>query len=152
MHYQRLRKHGDPNGGGRRAPDGAGTTCKTHGYRLIRKNGRQNREHVLVAEQALGHPLPPGAVVHHVDLDKTNNTPTNLVVCPDDAYHALLHQRQRALDAGAPAHWRRCAYCKQYDEPDRLYIKNTMVYHVDCANAYRRNRYHAAKATKETHV
>jgi HNH endonuclease len=57
-------------------------------------------EHTLVAERALGHYLPTGAVVHHVDGNKWNNTPTNLVICQDQAYHVLLHKRQRALARG----------------------------------------------------
>ncbi len=45
------------------------------------------------AEQALGHPLPPSAVVHHHTYDGDRS---QLVICQDRAYHALLHQRMRA--------------------------------------------------------
>jgi hypothetical protein len=55
-------------------------------------------EHILVAESVLGHSLPAGAVVHHVDGNKHNNAPGNLVICEDDAYHRLLHTRMRRLD------------------------------------------------------
>lgn len=56
--------------------------------------------HIALAEKAAGKKLPKGAQVHHVDGDKTNNDPSNLVVCPNFAYHALLHARQRIIDAG----------------------------------------------------
>jgi hypothetical protein len=56
--------------------------------------------HILVAERALGHHLPPGAEVHHVDGNPLNNAPRNLVICQDAAYHKLLHVRQRTLAAG----------------------------------------------------
>src|SRR5262245_41632863 len=39
--------------------------------------------HVLMAEAAVGHPLPPGAKVHHVDGNRWNNANANLVICQD---------------------------------------------------------------------
>jgi hypothetical protein len=55
-------------------------------------------EHVLFAERALGRELPDGAVVHHVNGDPAaNKTPWNLVLCPDQDYHLLLHRRAQAL-------------------------------------------------------
>jgi len=73
-------------------------------------------EHVLVAERALGRTLPIGAEVHHVDGDGMNNAGTNLVICPSRAYHRLLHVRQRALDACGHGGWRKCPFCKRYDD------------------------------------
>jgi hypothetical protein len=72
-----------------------GTGSILDGYIYIQKDGKKKMAHVLVAEKALGKPLPKGAVVHHVDLDKANNDPKNLVVCPSQAYHLLLHKRMR---------------------------------------------------------
>lgn len=57
-------------------------------------------EHVLTAERALGAYLPPSAEVHHVDGDGRNNTPSNLVICQDAAYHKLLHVRARIIRSG----------------------------------------------------
>lgn len=80
-----------------------------HGYVL---------EHILVAEKALGKYLPPGAVVHHVDEDKSNNVPSNLVICEDDAYHQLLHSRMRAYAATGDANAKRCGDCGWWMKPD----------------------------------
>lgn len=63
------------------------------GYVMIHQGGNDYKaEHVLMAEKALGHALPDGAEVHHIDRDRQNNntkTPWNLVICPDHAYHLL---------------------------------------------------------------
>jgi hypothetical protein len=71
-------------------------------------------EHILVAERALGKPLPPGAQVHHVDKDRTNNAPSNLVICEDAAYHQLLHNRMRAMDATGDPNTVRCGDCGRW--------------------------------------
>jgi hypothetical protein len=68
---------------------------------------------LYVAENALGRRLPAGAEVHHVDGDKHNNEPSNLVICQDAKYHALLHRRQRIRDAGGdPNTDKICGRCR----------------------------------------
>lgn len=57
-------------------------------------------EHVLIAEKALGRYLEPEHPVHHFNEIKADNANTNLVICEDDAYHQLLHFRQRIVAAG----------------------------------------------------
>lgn len=94
--------------------------------------------HVLVAERALGHYLPPRAEVHHVNENKKDNRPGNLVICEDHAYHMLLHRRLRALKACGNASWLRCNYCKGYDEPNAITVNllngaTTASYHKQCA-------------------
>jgi HNH endonuclease len=76
-----------------RRENGTGSVLK--GYIYIQKDGKKKMEHVSIAEKALGKPLPKGAEVHHVDGNKANNNPTNLVICPNRAYHMLLHKRMR---------------------------------------------------------
>lgn len=69
--------------------------------------------HRVRAERALGHPLPPGAEVHHPDEDKQNPN-ARLVICQDRAYHLLLHACMRIVKAGGnPQTQAICAYCKQ---------------------------------------
>ena len=70
--------------------------------------------HILVAESALGKHLPAGAQVHHVDGNKLNNAPTNLVICQDTAYHSLLHARTRIVNAGGkPDTEKVCGVCRR---------------------------------------
>lgn len=61
-------------------------------------DGNRRRVHVLRAEQALGRPLPKGAVVHHADGTKRDTA--TLVICQDQAYHMFLHARMRIKSAG----------------------------------------------------
>ncbi len=108
-------------------------------YRVINiGNGEYRYEHVLVAEAALGKPIPSGSIVHHVDGDNWSNTSTNLVVCQDQRYHKLLHMRERAVAAGYPPNYRPCAYCKEFDDPSNMSENAAagQVYHKPCANIY----------------
>lgn len=134
MHYARWRNHGDVNVV-KKTPNGGG--YMQGGYLGRQVNGVRKFEHVLVAERLLGKPLPPGAVVHHWDEDKTNNKPENLVICPDRAYHNALHARMRAMDATGDPNKRPCRRCKQYDDLSnlRVYVTktgSTAHWHVQC--------------------
>lgn len=53
-----------------------------------KKGGRH--EHRIVAEAMIGRPLREGEVVHHVDGDRHNNEPSNLVVMTQSE-HAREH-------------------------------------------------------------
>ena len=127
------------------------TRIDGRGYEILRRVSRDRkpiRLHVLIAERAMGKPLPPGAVVHHVDGNRANNEGRNLVVCPDQKYHILLHRRQRAKDACGDASWRLCSLCGEYDAPANLviYKTNSIVRHAACASKYRREYYQRKKA------
>lgn len=132
-HYRRTKVHGDPHKTNRRA-NGDGK-----GYHNIGDKGA----HVLIAEKALGKPLPIGAVVHHINEDKSDNTPSNLVICPSMKYHALLHARMDALEATGNANYRKCHICLSYDAPQHFqFVKDGRAHHAVC------NRAHVAKYSK----
>jgi len=99
------------------------------------------REHILIAEKALGKSLPLGAVIHHGNGNGTDNIGSNLVICENHAYHNLLHQRTRALKACGHASWRKCRFCQQYGDPKNLKKTGNSFYHRDCRCAFRRERY-----------
>lgn len=157
-HYQRFKKYGDPltmspiyaaAGLGVRASvtkkpgrPPSGNTRTHNGY--VVTGGNAKGEHIVVAERALGKQLPSKAEVHHVDGVRSNNANDNLVICPDHAYHMLLHVRQRALESCGNADWRKCTFCKTYDDTDNLCVRNgSRYYHRMCnteASALRRSR------------
>lgn len=50
-------------------------------------------EHRLVASAMLGRPLRDGEVVHHIDRNRANNDPSNLIVFASRAEHQAHHAR-----------------------------------------------------------
>jgi hypothetical protein len=110
-------------------------------------NGKLTRDHVYIIENIMGKPLPSRAVIHHVDGNKHNNNPKNLVVCQDRRYHGLLHRRINALTACGNPNYRKCTYCKKWDAPENLIITKRRsgninydgpIYHRECKQKYHR--------------
>lgn len=99
-------------------------------------------EHTVIAARALGRPIPRGVVVHHVDYNGGNNTPRNLVICQDQAYHLLLHHRTDAYRATGDPSMRKCGYCHQWDLPESpdFYSTESRSYHRRCHSHYKAAR------------
>lgn len=79
---------------------------RTHisGYVFVKCNdhpkatkGGYVAEHVLMAEAVLGKYLPDKAVIHHVNGIRTDNRFDNFVICQDNNYHFLLHNRENQI-------------------------------------------------------
>ena len=132
MHHQKYlkakEKHPLWNGGK--------STCT--GYVKIRvEKHRYLLEHRIIAERIIGHPIPATVAIHHYNGRDNNN---QFVICQDNAYHKLLHLRTNALKACGHPTWRRCYFCRLYDDPKNLIIKNG-VYHKKCRALNGRERY-----------
>lgn len=139
MHWQRQRNGVDLS---RKPMNAAGKGhVRADGYHLITSMAGRGYEHVRIAENALGKPLPHGSIVHHVNENPSDNRPSNLVICPSREYHNLLHRRMRADKACGNPNWRKCPYCKHYDNPLMMieYVKSGMC-HRECRIVYMRER------------
>lgn len=94
-HYARRWRHGSTDS---LIPNyGLGITQHSQGYIRIKKGDKWFMEHILLAEKALGRSLPPKAVVHHTGAPDDNHGFMKLIVCPDQAYHFLLHKRAEEM-------------------------------------------------------
>jgi len=77
------------------------TRLDANGYRLVKVReggGRWDKEHVIVAESAIGRRLLDGEHVHHINGVKTDNRPENLHVMTKSE-HGSAH---RSLDSLLP--------------------------------------------------
>ena len=118
-------------------------------------------EHRIIAERALGKPLPKGAKVHHVDENERNNAHSNLVICQDQSYHKLLHVRALIVRAGGDpntTYW--CRTCQTPLPRDQFWRRSASRHGKDqgelipmcraCTLAHRNQWYAANKKLAPT--
>jgi hypothetical protein len=68
----------------------AGHTDK-YGYVLVESEGTKRKEHIVLAEAALGRKLTSTERVHHIDMNRRNNKLDNLHVFPSQKEHNQAH-------------------------------------------------------------
>ena len=129
-----------------------GRIIDSHGYIKILTVGHPRadatnyvKEHILIAEHALGRPLPPQVEVHHVNEQRADNANGNLVICEDRAYHRLLHKRTRAYRTCGDASASYCKICKQFTQDILVKCGSRSFAHRTCKNKDALRRYHLRK-------
>lgn len=106
--------------------------------RTARGTGGVFHVHRIRAEKALGHPLPPGAEIHHPDRDQSNPN-ARLVICESRAYHLLLHSRMRVKAAGGnPNTQAICGRCHQVKLLNEFWDYSRISYCRACKPEYDR--------------
>ena len=87
-HYQQWKKYGDALHNEKRQYMPYGNRDRRY-YKTT--NG--NWLHKVVAEENLGRKLNRGEIVHHINLDKLDNNPSNIYVCKNNGSHLSLHRQ-----------------------------------------------------------
>lgn len=117
-HYQRMRLTGKLELS--RNENGMGGV-NSAGYRVLGIKNERVYEHILIAEKALGKPLPPKAVVHHISgIPDDNYGWMKLVICPDQAYHLLVHRLMREKSISFRDGWPNGPVGSKPTEPEPL--------------------------------
>jgi len=68
----------------------------TNGYVRIKLNNKKwVYEHIYIAEKMVGRKLKNNECVHHIDKDKTNNNPDNILIARNQKHHFSYHLQLR---------------------------------------------------------
>ncbi len=62
------------------------------GYKVFKENGKYKSVHKRVAEKKVGGKIFPGREVHHIDGNKNNNRPSNLMILKKSV-HKKIHAK-----------------------------------------------------------
>lgn len=73
-------------------------------------------EHIVVAEKKIGRKLKDNEVVHHIDKNKSNNSPENILVFRSSAEHTAHHNGMKFM----------------IDEEGIAYVEENINYCCDC--------------------
>ena len=106
-------------------------------YKYVKDKWSNGTEHAAIFFKILGRRMRKGECMHHIDENKANNSHDNLVICPSESYHRLLHYRANAMEATGSADAIYCRYCKKFEADltlmhSRPMGRSTMTAHRTC--------------------
>ncbi len=122
-----------------RLPDTVAWTLDSRGYRnkLTRRGGKRlyESEHVRVWEDFHKMAVPPGFQIHHIDGNRVNNVPENLIAL-DPQTHQRIHQGWIRGDNGE---WLKpCSKCGEKKPLDAFGRKGNSQYQWACRECRKR--------------
>lgn len=93
-------------------------------YDIMSPTGEVYRRfiHHVVAEQKYGRKLSSKENVHHIDCNKKNNSPDNLIICEDNSVHRKLHGQLERVAGQAVA-----LGLIKFNEQDGYYINPEFI-------------------------
>jgi hypothetical protein len=99
-------------------------------------------EHILIMEKILGRPILSTEHIHHIDDNRSNNSPGNLMLFRTKGMHKSYHERLKAFKECGHYDWRKCRFCHIYDNPKNLVFSGSRcVNHRSCAAEYHKGNY-----------
>lgn len=94
-HYRSWKLSGDPLDVETRKKESKSSVKKGGYYGVTNKKHR----HQHVMEGIIGRKLKRGEIIHHVSLDKLDNSPENLYLCKGQSEHSLIHRQLERIGA-----------------------------------------------------
>ena len=114
------------------------------GYYRIANKGVDVHLHRWIVERVIGRKLKPKEIVHHINYNKLDNRRCNLLLCPSQAYHLLIHARTNYINKGINPDTHH--FCSMHQEflSKELFPKNKNEWNgvnhncKECSNSRRR--------------